>query len=252
MGKTSRSGLIPIDLDFKASRREFGYRVPMSANVGLTASLVLLAAVSVLLAALVLRRFHGRSSMAHFYWGLGLALVAVTLLEEAALYAGAWSQWLVGSYLVLVALLVGILSLGSAELQLAGRWRTLWSGYIVLTGALLVVVGCTTNVSPSILSHGVVAGLPPTSLVVASSLVTFPAATLLVVSSAYGAWKQRRYQLLCITAGTLVISASGALYLAAFPLSLYYAEFVGVALLFLGFIRIPSLSDLGSRTVPAD
>lgn len=222
----------------------------MSAALAVTASLVVLALVALLLAVLVFRRFRRDHQNCHLYWGIGLFLVFVTLAEEVALYDGTWSQLLLRSYLVLVGVLVGILSLGSAELALASRWKRAWFAYIGATSVILAVVGFLYSAPSSIVVHGVVSGLPSTPVVVASSLVTYPAAGFLVVSSLYGALRGRRFQLLYITFGTIVISAAGSLYLVSFPVTLYYAEFVGVALLFLGFVRVPLLSASVARPAP--
>ena len=215
------------------------------------AALGALSAVALLLAVLVLRRFTDFRRPSFLYWGAGLLLVFVTLAEETALYAGSWSQPLIRSYLVLVAVLVGLLSLGSAELSLPGRWKGLWFGYMAATSAAVAIVGALTPISSSIMYQGVVWGLPPTPVVVASSLLTIPGAMLLILSSLYGAWKQRRLELLYITAGTIVISISGSLYIVSFPTTLYFAEFLGVLLLFLGFVRVPGISLPSARHRPS-
>jgi hypothetical protein len=219
-------------------------------SLGLALSIVVLSAAALALSAMVLVRYRRERRACHLYWGIGLFLVFVTLAEEAALFVGVWSEVLVQSYLVLVAVLVGILSLGSAELSLHGWGKRAWFAYIAATSVLLAAVGFLYTVPSSIVVDGVVSGLPSTPVVIASSLVTFPAAGLLIVASLYGALREKRLQLLYITAGTVVISAAGSLYLVSFPLSLYYAEFVGVALLFLGFVKVPMLSIRGPHASP--
>jgi hypothetical protein len=213
----------------------------MSDSTVIAISLLVLSVISLLLSVLVLRRYRRERQRCHLYWGVGLLLFFVTLVQEAVLDLGVWSQLLIQSYLILVAVLVGILSLGSAELSLHGRWRPLYFGYIGLTSAALVVVGLLVPIPSSIVAQGVVSGVPPTSITLLSSIITVPAALLLIVSSLYGVVRQRRYHLLFIAIGTAVISAAGALYLVSFPATLYYAEFVGMLLLFLGFVRIPHL-----------
>jgi hypothetical protein len=213
----------------------------MGTSLAITASIVALSAVAFFLSAAVLRRFLRQRQLYHLYWGVGLFLVFVTLAQEAALYGGFWSQLLIRSYLVLVALLVGVLSLGSAELSLPRVWKKVWFGYIAVACLALGVIGAFCSVSPSIVVTGVVSGVPSPPVLVASSLVTIPGAALLILSSLYGALREKRYHLLYITFGTVIISASGALYLVAFPVSLYYAEFLGIALLFLGFVKIPGI-----------
>lgn len=216
----------------------------------IVASLVMLSVAALVLTLLVLLRFRTEHRACYLYWGVGLLFVAVTEVEEAMLDGGLWSQPLIRSYLVLVAVLVGLLSLGSAELSLPGRWRALWFGYIGVTSAALVALGLLTSVPSSIVVGGVVSGLPPTNIDVASSFITFPAAALLIVSSLYGAIRQHRLNLLYITFGAIVFSATGALYLASFPATMYYAEFVGVVLLYLGFVRVPRLEGRTAQPHP--
>jgi hypothetical protein len=43
--------------------------------------------------------------------------------------------------------------------------------------------------------------------------------------------------------GAIILGAGGALYIASFPIALYYAEFVGILLLFLGLISLPQASS---------
>ena len=222
----------------------------MGFSLAVASAIGVLSGISLLLAVFLLRKYARGRRPSYLYWGIGILLVFVTLAQEAALYAGAWSQFLIRSYLVLVALLVGILSLGSAELSLPARWKGLWSGYIGATGVAVTVVGLVTPVPSSILYEGVVWNLPPLAIVVASSLLTIPGAMLLILASLYGAWTQKRLELLYITAGTIVISVSGSLYIVSFPTTLYFAEFVGVVLLFLGFVRVPGLSTPSGQPSP--
>jgi len=211
----------------------------MSNSTTIAVSLVALSVIALALSWLVLRRYRTERRACYLYWGVGLFLFFVTLVQEAVLDFGVWSEPLIQSYLILVAVLVGILSLGSAEMSLAPRWRWPYFGYIGATSVALAVLGFLVSVPSSIMTDGVVAGLPPTSITVVSSLITFPAAVLLIVSALYGAVKQHRPNLLYIAVGTGVISAAGTLYLVSFPATLYYAEFIGILLLFFGFVKVP-------------
>lgn len=214
----------------------------MTASPTIAVSLVVLAGISVVLGVLILRRFWPNRRFCHLYWGAGLFLSGVTLLQEAAFYLGAWSQLFVQTYFILVALLVGVLSLGSAELSLPTRWKRVWFGYIAAASLALVIVGYLYAVPTSVVVAGVLSGMPATPVIIVSSLVTFPGAALLIASSLYGVVRDRRLYLLFITAGAIVFSVAGSLYLVSFPVSMYYAEFLGTALLFLGFVRVPGLS----------
>jgi len=43
--------------------------------------------------------------------------------------------------------------------------------------------------------------------------------------------------------GALILGAGGTLYIASFPVALYYAEFLGIVLLFFGLISMPQASS---------
>lgn len=223
----------------------------MTGSAAVAGSIVGLSAVALVLAVLVLQRYRIERRTCHLYWGVGLLLVVAVLAAEAALYVGVWSQPLIQSYLILAAVLVGILSLGSADLSLRGRWKALYFGYVGVTSVALLAVGLATTIPTSIISGGVVSGLPPLWVDVLSSLITFPAAVLLIVSSLYGAFRQHQPRLLFITAGAIVFSAAGTLYLVSFPVTLYYSDFVGVVLLFLGFVTLPRLEAPSPMPRPA-
>ena len=211
-------------------------------SLGLLGSIVALCVVSFALAALVIDRFRRERRRSLLYWGTGLFLVFVAIAEEAIFYAGLWSMPLLQSYLVLSAILVGILSLGTAELLFHDCAKRIWFGFVGLASAAVLVVGFLYPVSPSIVVNGVISGAPPSATTIASSIVTVPCAMLIIVGSLYGVVRQRRLSLLYIAFGAIVFAAAGALYVAAFPVTMYYADFVGVALLFLGFVKVPFVS----------
>jgi hypothetical protein len=212
--------------------------VTLSSNAG-TISLLLLAALTAILAGVEVRRYRSRGGRAHLYWAGGLSLVAFTLAIEAVFYYGTWSTVLAQSYFFLVALLVGLLSLGSAELLLGPRARLTYGAYVALMSLAVAVFSFTEPIDSSILTGGVVTGNPPLDVVITSTLLTVPAAAVMVVGSVRSALKLRQWRLLSLAAGILVISAAGGLYIVSVPITLYFAEFVGVFLIYVGFGGFP-------------
>ena len=102
-------------------------------------SLGVLGLLAALLGVVEWRRFRAQGARAHLYWSIGLFLVFFTLIEEVVFYAGYWTSALLGSYFFLVALLVGLLSFGSAEktLEVIRRIQedgTCWCGGTVWQG----------------------------------------------------------------------------------------------------------------------
>ena len=217
-----------------------------------TVSLIALAGAAGFLTVWVARGAR-RLPRARAYWTTGLALVAVTLALEVVFYSTGFVLWAVQLYLFLVAALVGLLSLGSVEVAPPGGWKGYYRAYIAAVIALCGAAAITEPSAPSILVGGVVSGPLPLGLAIASSLVTVPASLVMIGVSLYGAIRQRRTNLLYVAAGVIVISAAGGLYLASVPVTLYYAEFVGVILLAMGFLRLgvaPTAAPVEGATGP--
>lgn len=95
----------------------------------------------------------------------------------------------------------------------------------------------------NILSSRVVYGSLPLPVVIASSIITFPAAVILVVIAIISYRRSRNAKMVGIILGTLVVSIAGSLYIAAFPPPLYYSEFSGIILLWLGFVDFRKMAD---------
>ncbi len=219
-------------------------------SAAVAASIAALSGVALFLSLLVLVRFRRNRRRAQLYFGAGLLLVSVTIAEEALFYVGVTPEVLLSSYVVLVAALVGVLSLGSAELSWHGWRKSLWFLYVGVVSLAMVVVAVLVPVPASVVRDGVFTGQLPPLLTAVSIAVTVPSAMLLILGSLYGAVREHRWNLLYIALGTIVISAAGALYVTAFPVSLYYAEFLGVGLLFLGFTRLPRRDPAATRGFP--
>ncbi|HEV2316646.1 MAG TPA: hypothetical protein VGV89_03625 [Thermoplasmata archaeon] len=209
-------------------------------------SLVVLSALTFVLGGFETRRWLSFRRRSELYWSVGLVLVGITLAQEAAVYAGYDAGPFLAFYFLLVALLVGILSLGSAELAFGPRWRRVYAAYLAAASALVAYFCFAGPISAQVVTAGVVTGSPGVGVIVASSLVTFPAAAIMAGGAILGVVRGRRWNLAYIAAGILVISAAGSLYIASFPVTLYYAEFAGVLLLFFGFVRLPAPSPAPS------
>jgi len=213
---------------------------------GITVSLLVLTVTLGALSARGLVRFvrdHIRSQLA---WGTGLGLAAVATAIELVVYLGVLDVPLLQAYVFLSAAIVGVLSLGCTQVIRSSRFRT---GYTAYTLAGCVLVGGLSFVTPlpaSMVSGGVITGNPPMTLLVLSSLVTGPATVVLlaaVVLSLRRAWQWRTVMM---GIGASVLAAGGALYIASFPAALYYAELLGVILIFLGLVTLPQ-----SVSIPA-
>jgi hypothetical protein len=77
--------------------------------------------------------------------------------------------------------------------------------------------------------------------------VTFPAAIILILIAALSYRKTRNPKLISIIIGVVVVSVAGTLYIVQFPAFLYYAEFIGILLLWIGFVDFSLIKKMFTR-----
>ena len=179
-------------------------------------------------------------------WASGLSLATAAMAIEAVVYLGVVTNLLLEAYVFLSAAIVGILSLGATRILQRPRVESVYTGYILGTCALVGVACFATPLSSSMVTDGIISGNPPASLLILSSLVTGPATVVLLSASYLSLRKSWRWQTLLMVAGAVILGAGGTLYIASFPVALYYAEFLGIFLLFLGLISMPQASATGA------
>jgi hypothetical protein len=210
---------------------------PVTDAIG--ASLVVLTLLLAILTVRGVARYATRRVWTQLMWAMGLLLATAAMAVEAVVYLGVVSEPLLQAYVFFSAAIVGVLSLGATRVL---RRPAIERGYAVYTWATIAVVGVFSflvRVPPSIVSGGIITGEPPLLLVVLSSLVTGPATIVLLASSATALRRSWRWQTLLLVAGALILGAGGSLYIASFPVALYYAEFIGIVVLFLGLVSLP-------------
>jgi ABC-type siderophore export system fused ATPase/permease subunit len=88
----------------------------------------------------------------------------------------------------------------------------------------------------NIIKEHIVFGVLPLGVTISSSFVTFPAAAFIILIAAISYKKFKSKKLLSIIAGVIIVAIAGTLYIAAIPVFLYYAEFIGILLLWIGFM----------------
>jgi hypothetical protein len=195
---------------------------------------------SAVLAALLTKNYSGGKSRSFLYWSVGMWLFAFAVLLEVVFSFSIYVPILMGTYLFAVAVLVQMLSLGSLNLLKKRDYMVSYAIYSVIADIFLLFSLIYTPVG-NIIIGGVVFGALPLLVTVASSFVTFPAAAILIVTAILSYRARKSNKMLDIIAGTVVVSIAGTLYIAAFPAFLYYAEFIGILLLWLGFVNFRTL-----------
>jgi hypothetical protein len=210
-----------------------------------------LAALSFMLLGLSVRalvRYYRAPTRAQLMWGAGLVFAAGAMVIETVVYLGAVSSVILQTYVFFSAAIVGVLSLGATRILRSLKVERVYTDYIVATCGLVGVFSYLTTLAPaSMVSGGIITGDPPLLLLVLSSLVTFPATVVLLTASYLSLRRSWKWQTLLMIGGALILGAGGTLYIASFPVALYYAEFLGIILLFFGLISLPPSA---SHTTP--
>jgi hypothetical protein len=203
-------------------------------------SLWAMAALLVALSGRGLYRYVQKGVMAQLAWGSGLLLAAGAMAIEAIVYAGSDGQLVLQAYTFLTAALVGALSLGATRVMGRPLLEKGYAGFMFAACAVLGIFCFTTPITTSSMvdSSGIITGAPPVLLLYVSSIVTFPATIVLLWSTVVALRRTFRWQTALMIAGALILAAGGTLYIGGYPIYLYYAEFVGIILLFLGLVSL--------------
>lgn len=196
--------------------------------------------LSAILAILLTIDYARKRTKSLAMWSSGMWAFTASVALEIVFSAGIYGSLLIKSYMFLVAFLVELLAMGSMFLLKNRKAETAYILYSVIVTVFLGVELAVSNLG-NIVVNGVVYGVLPMGVIIGSSLLTFPAAVLLVVISIVSYMKTRGPKLLSIIAGVIVVSVAGTLYIAAFPAFLYFAEFIGILLLWLGFVDFSAL-----------
>ncbi|MEM3416106.1 MAG: hypothetical protein QW719_02070 [Candidatus Micrarchaeaceae archaeon] len=198
-------------------------------------STILILILAIALAVVMTGRYSRRRSKPLLYWSVGMWAFAIGVLLEVVFAAGIYSELLISVYLFIVAIVVESLALGSMQLIKSNKLKNLYYAYAAASTILLAYSLYASHIGNIIESH-IVFGALPMFVVITSSIVTFPAAAILIAIAAISYVRKRSYKMLSIIAGVIVVSAAGTLYIAAMPTFLYYSEFIGILLLWIGFI----------------
>lgn len=189
------------------------------------------------LAVVITKKYLKHRSNALLFWSAGLWLFVITVFEEILFASGIYSEFLIASYLFLVAMLVEALALGSMQLIKSRKIQLSYYAFAVVSTVLLLwALLVEGNAIGNILTDWIVYGNIPTYTLYFSTLITVPAAIVLVAIAIKSYVAKRSNKMLSIIAGVIIVSIAGTLYIVQYPAFLYIAEFVGILALWYGFI----------------
>jgi len=221
-------------------------------SVAIAASLGLLALALAFLSARGFLKFFEKRSAAQLAWGVGLGFGAAAMMVELVAFLGIVSSLLLQFYVFFSAAIVGVLSLGSAHAFRRPRFARAYAAYTIAACGVVALFSFLTPMPDSMVSQGIVSGNPPVFLLVLSSFVTVPATVVLLAAAVLSLRKSFRWRGLLMISGASVLGAGGAFYIASFPVMLYYAEFVGILMLFAGLVDLSKLSLSSPLARPAE
>ncbi len=187
------------------------------------------------LALLISKKYRAKKQEPYLYWSIGIWLFALGVFLEVLFAVGVTYQLLIIAYLFTVSLIVNFLAFGSVKLIKGKIYGRAYAIYSIATEAILAYFLAATRIGNIIINH-IVYGILPLNVVTASSLVTFPAAILLIAIAIKSYAKGKSKKMLSIIIGVIIVSIAGTLYIVQVPAFLYYSEFVGILLLWYGLI----------------
>ena len=198
-------------------------------------STLVIAVPTIILAAYMTRVYLRNRRPSHLFWSAGMWVFTVSVLLETVFSLNIYSSALIDSYLFLVVILVEMLALGSLQLIGNQLYKKLYYAFTIVITIVTAYSIFSTPQGNLILNY-VVAGNPSLFAIVASSIATFAAAIVILVIAGISYRKTHSKKMLSIMIGVIEVSIAGTAYIAAYPYFLYFAEFVGIMLLWIGFV----------------
>ena len=198
-------------------------------------STIVIAIPTIILAAYITKAYLRSRRRSHLFWSIGMWIFAVSVLLETVFSLNIYSSFLMDSYLLLVVILVEMLALGSLQLINNQLYKKIYYAFAILI--TVITAYCIFGFSqPYLITNHVVWGNPTLNTIITSSVATFAAAIVILVIATKSYLKTHSKKTLSIMIGVIEVSIAGTLYIASYPYFLYFAEFAGIVLLWIGFI----------------
>ncbi len=221
--------------------------------------------ISLVFAALVLKRYFDRRGTHLLLWGIGMILYAAGGFCEAYFGAFGWNQWIYRIWYLVGAILVAAwLGQGTVYLLARKRWANLLMILLGLGSLFAAYRVFGAELDPSLMTTSVHTGaelsgdaiITPGVRMLTPIFNTYGVLTL-VGGATYSAWifwrkrvlLQRTIGNVLIAVGALLPAFGGAFSRFGIPGVLYIGELLGAILMFVGFLRATMPSE--SREKPA-
>ncbi len=185
----------------------------------------------------VFRQYSKRRKIHQFIWGTGLLIFSVTTLFEFVSEIYGWSILMYRAYYILIASLVAILGLGTVYLfnRRTGRYLALYFAVVI---TYLIILTLNAQVDTEKLQGRIVGGSAmPADVRIISPLLTIPGSIALIGGALYSWYIARKNYNLFIAIGALLVAGGGGLSRFGVEWALYILELLGVAVMYIGFIK---------------
>ncbi len=193
--------------------------------------------VSLFFTASVFRQYSKRKRIYQFIWGTGLLIFSATTLFEFISEIYGWNIPLYRAYYISIATLVAVLGLGTVYLfsTRAGRYLTVYFAAVI---AVLIISTLNANIDSEKMMQGAIGGSAmPAYVRIVSPFLTIPGSIALIGSALYSWYLTRKNYNLLIATGALLVASGGSLSRAGIEWALYILELLGIAVMYIGFIK---------------
>lgn len=219
--------------------------------------------ITFIFAAMVFDQYLGRRRPYQLVWAVALLIFGLGVFVEFLANAAGWTVTAYRWWFLFGATFAAItLGLGSVYLLAPLRWAQMATAVLVLAGlwAAYRVLTVPIQAAAVIPSHGEarppsVSAIPAdvTVMVVIFNILGTVAVVGGAIWSAWGFWRRRThphrvFSNILIASGALVVASSGSLAGLGRPEYLFIGEFIGIAIIFAGFLR--SQERLTLSTLP--
>ena len=218
------------------------------------------AIISVFFSATVLRNFLERRKPYNLMWGVGLVMFALVAFIQVAAEFGTWTDPLFRAWYVMGTSLVAFLGAGSVYIA-HRKLGHAFAAYVAILLLAFLAVALTAATNSDAISTFGTAG--PNGIVspsgdgwatrtprLFSPLFTIPGTLTLVGIALYGLVRYRLTYNAYIAGGAIVLAVGTGLASLGVPSLIYGAEFAGIAVMFVGFLKAAEWAKEHRRTSP--
>lgn len=207
------------------------------------------AILSVFFTAIVLGAFFDRRKPYNLMWGVGLLMFTLVMCVQVVAELGGWTDGLFRAWYVLGTSLVAFLGAGSVYIAHRRLGHAFAAYVLVMFLAFLAVAATSATNSAAIAGFG--QPDPVTGAIVSPSglgwatgtprlfspLFTIPGSATLIGIALLGLVRYRLKYNAYIAGGAIVLAVGTGLARYGNPSFIYGAEFAGIALMFVGFLK---------------